>query len=188
MESVAHPTRLRVAPAEPPYAEAIATTLARIMPDGVPPLALFRALARNERVFSRVMAGGLLDRGSITLRDREIVIHRTTFRCRSEYEWGVHAAFFAPRAGLGPAELRDLCQPDPARTSFSPRDRLLLRLCDELHDSSTVTEELWTALAAEWSEDQLVELVVLAGYYHLISFATNALGVPLELYGVPFAR
>ena len=70
--------------------------------------------------------------------------------------------------------------------SFAPRERLLLRLCDELHDSSTVSDELWTALAAEWSEQQLIELVVLAGYYHLISFATNALRVPLEPYGVPF--
>src|SRR5262245_15833157 len=188
MESVARPAALRIALAEPPYAEPIATALARIMPDGVPPLALFRALARNERVFSRVMAGGLLDPGSITLRDREVVIHRTTFRCGSEYEWGVHAAFFAPKARIGTDDLRDLCRNDPAATSLSPHDRLLLRLCDELHDTSTVSDLLWTELTAEWSEPQLIELVVLAGYYHLISFATNALGVPLEPYGVPFAR
>jgi hypothetical protein len=63
------------------------------MPEGVPPLLLFRTLAVNERVFHRVMAGGLLDRGSLTLRERELVIDRTCFRCGSEYEWGVHVVW-----------------------------------------------------------------------------------------------
>ena len=58
----------RIAPVEPPYAEPVETQFRRIMPDGVPPLLLFRTLAVNERVFLRVMAGGLLDRGSISLR------------------------------------------------------------------------------------------------------------------------
>jgi alkylhydroperoxidase family enzyme len=56
------------------------------------PLALFRALAVNERVFLRMIAGRLLDRGSLSLRERELVIDRTCFRCGSEYEWGVHVA------------------------------------------------------------------------------------------------
>ena len=88
----------RVAPLEPPYPEPVQAALDRIMPAGVPPLALFRTLARNERVFLRLMAGGLLDRGSISLREREIVIDRTCARCGSEYDWGVHVAFFAERA------------------------------------------------------------------------------------------
>ena len=92
----------RIAPLEPPYPEPVQAALDRIMPKGVPPLALFRTLARNERVFLRVMADGLLDRGSITLREREIVIDRTCARCGSEYEWGVHVAFFAERAATRP--------------------------------------------------------------------------------------
>jgi len=176
----------RIAPAEPPYAEAVDAQLRRIMPEGVPPLVLFRTLAVNERVFSRVMAGGLLDRGSITLRDREIVIDRTTWRCGSEYEWGVHVAFFGSRVELTPAELEGLCTPDPEATAFSERDRLLLRLCDELHATADVGDELWARLAAEWSPAQLIELVVLAGLYHVISFATNAFRLPLERFGARF--
>ena len=76
----------RIAPLEPPYPEPVQAALDRIKPKGVPPLALFRTLARNERVFLRLMAGGLLDRGSISLREREIVIDRTCARCGSEYE------------------------------------------------------------------------------------------------------
>jgi hypothetical protein len=76
----------RIALLGPPYSEAVAAALERIMPRGVPPLALFRTLAVNERVFLRLMAGGLLDRGSITLREREIVIDRTCARCGAEDE------------------------------------------------------------------------------------------------------
>jgi alkylhydroperoxidase family enzyme len=172
---------------DPPYPPAVAEALARVMPEGVPPLVLFRALAVNQRVFLRLMAGGLLDRGSLTLRERELVIDRTCFRCGSEYEWGVHVTFFGPRIGLTPEETRDLCAEDPERTVFGPRDRLLLRLCDELHATARVGDTLWTALAAEWSPEQLVELIVLAGYYHAIAFTTNALRLPLEPFGARFA-
>src|SRR6185312_6139739 len=127
----------RVAPLEPPYLEPVRATLDRIMPAGVPPLALFRTLARNERVFLRLMAGGLLDRGSITLREREIVIDRTCARCGSEYEWGVHVAFFAERVGLSPAEVASTCT-EPEKGAFAPRERLLLHLVDELHDTAQV--------------------------------------------------
>ena len=180
-------TASRIQPTEPPYPSAVAGALARIMPEGVPPLTLFRTVAVNERVFLRLMAGGLLDRGSLTLRDRELVIDRTCFRCGSEYEWGVHVAFFGARVGLTEDETRDLCAENPDATVFSPRERLLLRLCDELHATANVGDALWAELAAEWSPEQLVELVVLSGYYHAIAFATNAFRLPLEPFGARFA-
>jgi alkylhydroperoxidase family enzyme len=180
------PPAPRITPLEPPYAAPIAEALAKIMPPGVPPLALFRVLAVNERVFLRMMAGGLLDRGSLTLRDRELVIDRTCFRCGAEYEYGVHVTFFGTRAKLTPDEIHDLCAADPDATVFSPRDRLVLKLCDELHASSTVGDALWAELAAEWTPEQLVELVMLAGYYHAIAFATNAFRVPLEAFAARF--
>src|SRR3977135_2138480 len=94
------PAMPRIAPAEPPYEPAIAAELARIMPPGVPPLALFRTMARSPRVFARMFAGGLLDKGALSLRQREIVIDRTTARLGCAYEWGVHVAFFADKAGF----------------------------------------------------------------------------------------
>jgi alkylhydroperoxidase family enzyme len=174
-------TMPRVAPLEPPYPEPVQAALDRIMPSGVPPLALFRTLARNPRVFLRLMAGGLLDRGSISLREREIVIDRTCARCGSEYEWGVHVAFFAERAALTAAQVTATATGE--ETAFPERERLLLRLVDALHDEARVGDELWAALRAHWSEEQLIELVALTGFYHLISFTTNALRIPLEPYG-----
>jgi alkylhydroperoxidase family enzyme len=179
-------TNARIAPLEPPYAEPVQAALDRIMPKGVPPLALFRTLAVNERVFLRVMAGGLLDRGSISLREREIVIHRTCARCGSEYEWGVHVAFFAERVGLTPEQVAATCAPEPSARALPDRERLLIRLVDALHDEAQVDDALWAALRAEWTEAQLIELVALAGFYHLISFVTNALRIPPEPYGARF--
>ncbi len=179
-------THPRIAPLEPPYSEPVQAALDRIMPEGVPPLALFRTLAVNERVFLRVMAGGLLDRGSISLREREIVIDRTCARCGSEYEWGVHVAFFAERVGLTPEQAAATCGPEAAAGALPDRERLLIRLVDALHDEAQVDDALWAALRAEWTEAQLIELVALAGFYHLISFVTNALRIRPEPYGARF--
>jgi alkylhydroperoxidase family enzyme len=180
------PEVARIAPVEPPYAPETDEWFRRIMPEGVEPLILFRTLAVNPRVFSRVMAGGLLDRGSITLREREIVIDRTTWRCRSEYEWGVHVTFFGARVGFGEDEIRGLCCEDPEDTVFGAREKLLLRLCDELHATATIGDALWAGLAAEFTAEQLIELVVLAGLYHVISFATNAFALAPEGMGARF--
>ena len=173
----------RIAPVSPPYPEAVAAALDRIMPPGVPPLSLFRTMAVNERVFLRLMSGGLLDRGTLTLRERELVIDRTTARCGSEYEWGVHVAFFGERVRLTPEEIAATCAAEPPPGVFSARERLLLRLVDTLHDTSTVADGLWRELAREFTPPQLVELVALAGFYHMISFLTNALALAPE----PFA-
>src|SRR3954466_15678200 len=90
----------RIAPAEPPYEPAVAEALHRIMPTGVEPLVLFRTMARSPRVFARMFAGGLLDKGPLSLRQREIVIDRTTARLGCEYEWGVHVALFPERVAV----------------------------------------------------------------------------------------
>src|SRR5260370_35042127 len=95
-------TAPRSARLQSPYPEPVQAALDRVMPKGVPPLTLFRTLARNERVFLRLMAGGLLDRGSIGLREREIGIDRTCAPAGSECGRGGHVAFFPDRGGFSP--------------------------------------------------------------------------------------
>jgi len=176
----------RLAPAPRPYAPEIEAALAKLMPPGVEPLRLFRTLAHNERVLSRFLAGGLLDKGSLTLRERELAILRTCARAGSEYEWGVHVAFFAAKAGLSDAEVRATCAREPTAGEFAKRELAILRLCDALHERSAVDDALWAELAAEFAPAQLVELIVLAGFYHTVAFATNALRIELELGAARF--
>jgi alkylhydroperoxidase family enzyme len=173
-------TAPRIAPLEPPYEPDVGAELARFMPPGVPPLALFRTLARNPRVLSRFFAGSLLDRGSLGLRERELAILRTCFRCGSEYEWGVHVTVFAKRAGLSDEEVRATCAPVPPAALFSPRDLAVLRLCDSLHDRADVDDALWQEVERELAAEQIVELLVLAGFYHAVSYLTNALRIERE--------
>jgi alkylhydroperoxidase family enzyme len=156
------------------------------MPAGVEPLLLFRTLARDPRLFHRFMGGGLLDRGHLTLRQREIVIDRVTAQCGSEYEWGVHVAFFAERAGLDADQLRSLVHGDAQDRCWSSEEALLLRLCDALHACCDIEDSLWAELRQSFSEAALLELLLLAGFYRMVSYLTNALRLPLEPYAVRF--
>lgn len=176
----------RIEPARPPFPEAIQKQLDRLMPPGVPPLALFTTLARDERLFSRFMGAGLLDRGHLTLRQREIVIGRVTAQNRSEYEWGVHVAFFAERVGLTEEQLHSLVHGSPKDTCWTEEERLLLRLCEELQATADVGDELWAALRRAFSEEAILELLLLAGLYRTVAYLTNALRLPAEAFAARF--
>ncbi len=176
----------RIPPQQAPYALQVQQWFDRLMPPGVAPLLLFRTLARNPRVFERFMAGGLLDKGSIPLRQREILINRTCARCRCEYEWGVHVAFFGERAGLTLEELWATVHGAHSDPVWAAEEQLLLRLVDELHETTTVSEALWQALSTCFSNEQLLECLMLVGFYHMVSFMTNALALPPEGFGKRF--
>lgn len=85
------------------------------------------------------------------------------------------------RLGVGftPAQLAATAGADE---SARP-ERLLLRLADALQDRAQVDDARWATLRAHWSEAQLIELIALAGFYHLISILTNALRIHPETYG-----
>jgi alkylhydroperoxidase family enzyme len=176
----------RLEPAVPPFPAEIQETLDRLMPPGVPPLRLFTTLARDARLFARFMGSGLLDRGNLTLRQRELAILRVTARCRSEYEWGVHAVFFAPRAGLGPEQLAALVHAGPEHTHFDASERALLRLCDSLLETCDVDDALWAELRAHYTDEALLEILLLAGFYRTVSTLTAALRLPLEPFAARF--
>jgi alkylhydroperoxidase family enzyme len=176
----------RIAPAESPYAPEVEARFAKLMPPGVPPLMLFRVLARDLRLFQRFMDGGLLDKGHLTLRQREIVIDRVTAQCGSEYEWGVHVAFFAERAGLDAAQRRSLVRGGPDDPCWSAEDALLIRFCDALHATCDIDDALWADLRAQFSEAAMLELLLLAGFYRTVSYLANALRLPLEPHAARF--
>jgi alkylhydroperoxidase family enzyme len=179
-------TGSRVEPVAPPYSPELQNALEAIMPPGVPPLALFTTLARVPRIWDRFRAGSLLDRGPVSLRHREVVINRTCARCGCAYEWGVHVAFFAQRVGLTPEQLRATVHGGGDDPAWSDDERLLVRMVDELHDSASLSEEVWDGLSATFSVEQILELIALVGFYHTVSFMANALRLPSEPYGVPF--
>lgn len=178
----------RIEPLQPPYTPDLEALLARMTPPGAPSiLALFRLLAHNPELATRSTGWGgyLLGRkASLPLRDREVVINRVCARCGAEYEWGVHVAAFAQAAGFSAEQNAAIADArrsfDDADSPLTERDRLLVWLADELHDTAAVSDTLWSRLAAVWTSAQLIELLMLAGWYHAISYVCNAARVPLE--------
>ncbi|MGH0031977.1 MAG: carboxymuconolactone decarboxylase family protein [Myxococcota bacterium] len=174
----------RIAPLDPPYAPEVQKLFDVVMPEGMEPLVLFRTLATHERIFPRFMRAGVLDRGPVEIRHRELVIHRTTARCGAEYEWGVHVSAFARPLGLSDAWIRATVRGDADDPVWSEPERALVRMCDALHDASTLPDALWRELRGHFSEEQLLELIYTAGMYHAVSFLANGLALANE----PFAE
>jgi alkylhydroperoxidase family enzyme len=174
----------RIAPLEAPYEPATSAQLAQMMPAGTPPIALFRAFAKNLPMTVAMSGWGryeLSRRLSLTMRDREIVIDRTCARCGCEYEWGVHVAFFADRVDLDRPQVESLVIGGPDDECWrNHRDRLIIRAVDSLHDHSDIDDDLWHELATEFSEANLLDLLLLCGWYHAISFTARAARIPLE--------
>ncbi|HEX2691536.1 MAG TPA: carboxymuconolactone decarboxylase family protein [Kofleriaceae bacterium] len=180
----------RIAPLEPPYDPQTADFLRKWMPPNSPlePLALFRTLAVHPELMNRMrpLGAGLLGHGLISPREREIVIHRTCARTGAEYEWGVHAVAFGKPLGFSDAQLAATVTGDAGDPAWSARDALLIRLADELCDTATLSEALWAALATHWSAPELLELIVLVGWYRLLAGVINGVGVVREAWAARF--
>ncbi len=177
----------RIAPAKPPFPAEVQAWLDATM-RGNPPLTLFTVLARDPRLFVKFFSAGLLDRGHLTLRQREIVIDRTTALCRSEYEWGVHIHLFAARVGFDDAQIQSLATGKADDPCWSEQEQCLVLLCDALHANCAIDDTLWDRLKLFFADEALLELLMLAGFYRTVSYLTNALKLPSEPGSAPLPR
>ena len=146
---------------------------------GLPPLNIFRTLAHHPKLLDRFQrfGGFLLYRGLLPDRERELVILRVGFRCGSIYEFGQHTVMGAS-AGLTATEIERLATETPA--GWAEADHDLVTFADELCATDAVTDATWSRLAARWSESELLELLVVAGFYRLVSGLLNSTGVQRE--------
>jgi 4-carboxymuconolactone decarboxylase len=184
------PPAPRIAPLEPPYEAHIQTFLKKWMPPESPmePLRLFRTLAVHEQLASRMRPQGaaILAHGQVEPRDREILIHRTCARTGAEYEWGVHVVAYGRQVGLSEEQITATARGGADDPAWSEHDAQLIRLADELHDTCTVSDALWANLAERYSEVQLLELLIIAGQYRIISYLVNAVAIEPEPWAERF--
>ena len=177
-------TQPRIPPLEPPYDPAIEEILLKWMPpeSGVEPLKLFRTLLVHDSLMSRMrpLGTGILAHGLLEPRVRELMILRTCARCGAEYEWGVHAAFWAGRVGLGDDEHAATVNADAGDPPWSEADRAVIRLADELHDSAGVSDATYETLARHFTAPEILELTITSGWYHTISFVINTARIQPE--------
>jgi len=138
-------------------------------------LNIFTTLAHHPKLMNKWSAFGgvLLYGGDMPGREREILILRTGWNCRSEYEWGQHK-IIGIQCGLTEEEVNATTRQDYA---WSAADALLVTTADELHANSMISDPTWATLSEQYSTKQLIEILMTVGQYHLVAMTLNSLGV-----------
>lgn len=140
---------------------------------------IYTTLVRHPDAAERMTALGRELRGErLSLRHRELLILRTGWNCRSNYEFAQHRRV-ALAGGMTEADVDRIVE-GPSAQGWDPFEQTLCRAADELHQDSGLGDATWASLAAVYDEEQLIQAVLLVGYYHLVSQTLNALRVPLE--------
>ncbi|TNE41269.1 MAG: carboxymuconolactone decarboxylase family protein [Alphaproteobacteria bacterium] len=170
----------------PPYDEQTRKAIENSSFTGLSPNYLRLALAHHPLLARRFqsLAQAVLFEAGVDLRPKEIAIMRTAALTGSEYVWGMHVSIFGERCNLDEAAIRDLTLAkswqDLKDDRWSAEDRLAIRMVDELHFNSTISDETWKEMSATWSYAHFIELIFASGVYHLSSFFINSAAVPLE--------
>lgn len=167
---------------QPPYEPAVEQAIRNTAFKGLSPLNLRLALAQEPglSVAFQSMAHVVLFKGSLSEREREIAIIRTGALTRSEYEWGMHVSIYAEKYGLSEAHIMELTLGPVTDTLWTPKERAIVRMVDELHHHSTVSDATWSLLQAHWSHAEVVQLILASSFYHMAAFFLNSMAVPLE--------
>src|SRR5262245_31290639 len=141
---------------------------------------IFRTLAAHPKLLKRWLVFGnhILYKSTLPPRERELLILRTGWLCRAEYEWGQHVVI-GKTAGLSSDEINRIKE-GPDAPGWSAREAALLRAVDELHSQAFISDQVWKALAASFDTQQLLDLIFTVGQYNLVSMALNTLGVQLD--------
>ncbi|MDP2258972.1 MAG: carboxymuconolactone decarboxylase family protein [Caulobacter sp.] len=170
----------RIAPLTAPYKDAVQKSFDAIMPPGADPLALFRTLATSDRHWRKFRAGSLLDRGPLSLREREIVINRTCARAGCEYEWGVHVTTFAGAARLTEDQAVATVHGEADAPCWTPAEQALVATADALHTRARLSDLEWSRLREHFDGAQCIEVLLLCGFYRTVAYVVGGLDLPLE--------
>jgi alkylhydroperoxidase family enzyme len=143
-------------------------------------LNIFATLAHHPKLLKRWSAFGgvLLYGGRLSARDRELLILRTGWLCRAHYEWGQHV-LIARATGIDDDEIARVGA-GPEADGWSSEDAALLQAADELHADACISDATWAALSTRYDAQQLIEICMVVGQYHLVAFTLNSLGVQPE--------
>jgi 4-carboxymuconolactone decarboxylase len=143
-------------------------------------LNIFKTLARHPKLLKRWMVFGnhILFKSRVGARERELLILRTGWNCRAEYEWGQHVVI-GKQIGLTDEEIQRITV-GPDAPGWDAFDATLLRAADDLHREQRIGDANWAALSARYDTQQLMDVVFTVGQYTMVSMALKTLGVPLD--------
>ena len=143
-------------------------------------LNIYRTLAAHPKLLKRwgVFGTHVLYKSTLPPRERELLILRTGWLCRSEYEWGQHV-IIAKGVGVTGEEIERV-KAGAEAPGWSPFDAALLRAADELHFDSFIGDTTWEALSERFDTLHMIDTIFAVGQYHIVSMALNSLGVQLD--------
>jgi alkylhydroperoxidase family enzyme len=143
-------------------------------------LNIYTTVARHPGLMRRWLpfGGKLLYKGKLSDRSRELAVLRTAWLCQAPYEWAQHV-LVAHSIGMTSAEIQAVIS-GPSDSSWNELEAAIIRSVDELHSSASITDETWATLSDRFDEQLLIELIMLVGHYHSVSYLLNSLGVPLD--------
>ncbi|MCR5873225.1 carboxymuconolactone decarboxylase family protein [Phenylobacterium sp. J426] len=143
-------------------------------------LNIFRTLAHAPKALERFNAWGgyvLSRRNDLGARERELVILRVGWLCRSGYEFVQHTRIGLD-CGLTAAEIARVKQ--GAEAGWNAADAALIRATDELHADKFISDATWAELGRHFSDKQRMDLVFTVGQYTQVSMILNTFGVQLD--------
>ena len=140
-------------------------------------IALYRTYARNEKLFPprQIQSEYIRLKSTLSAHVRELLILRTGWLARAEYEWAQHAPT-GRRAGLDTVRIAQGAD----APGWDPIDATLVRAADELYRDDCISDATWNALAARFDAKALMDMLITAGGYRQVSMSANAFGVQLE--------
>jgi 4-carboxymuconolactone decarboxylase len=108
-------------------------------------------------------------------RDRELAILRTAWKCGADFMWAMHTEI-GLKCDLTQEEI-DRVGAGPDDPAWTAAEAAVLRSMDELNDYSRIADSTWTILAGTYDNRQLIELITLAGSYHVMAYLMGAIGI-----------
>jgi 4-carboxymuconolactone decarboxylase len=122
----------------------------------------------------------LLIDSALPVRPRELVVLRTAWHLKAEYEWHYHVGY-AVKAGMTLEEIMGVRNgPDDPIWNGKDEDNAVLRAVDELWETSHMTDETWGTLSTHFDKHQIMDLVFTIGNYVMLGWSINVFGVQLE--------
>jgi alkylhydroperoxidase family enzyme len=89
--------------------------------------------------------------------------------------WAMHTEI-GLQCGLTQEEI-DRVGAGPDDPAWTPEEAAVLRSMDELNDHSRIADATWKVLAGTYDNRQLIELITLAGSYHVMAYLMRAIGI-----------
>jgi|SRR5271165_6021793 len=151
------------------------------LPENTPPTNAFRMLAHTPAIAASVLRLilALLTETDLNPRLREMLILRVAQRCDGQYAWVQHAAI-AAIVGVEHEQIAALEHGAAPDGLFTDRERTAFIFADEVLDTCHATDRTFAAVRAMFSPSEILELLLLIGYFRMICGVMTTLHIELE--------